>query len=44
MSTKKAVNLLEYKGLAAFYILGRLPNVYRFNFFTLEKVIFSVSS
>ena len=43
-STKKAVNPLERKGLAAFYISGRLPDVYQFNFFTPKQGIFMVSS
>ena len=34
MSTKKAVTPLHRRGLTAFHILGRLPDVYQFYFFT----------
>jgi len=34
MSTKKAVDPLRRRGLTAFHILGRLPDVYQFHFFT----------
>jgi hypothetical protein len=36
MSTKKAVNPLRCKGLTAFHIQGRLPDVYQFYFLTLK--------
>jgi hypothetical protein len=36
MSTKKAVDPLLRRGLTAFRILGRLPDVYQFYFFTLK--------
>ena len=34
MSTKKAVTPLHRRGVTAFHILGRLPDVYQFYFFT----------
>ena len=40
MSTKKSVNPLRRRGLAAFHILGRLPDVYQFNFFTSKALLF----
>ena len=40
MSTKKAVNPLRRRRLTAFHILGRLPDVYQFNFFTSEGLLF----
>jgi hypothetical protein len=47
MSTKKAVDPLRRRRLTAFHILGRLPDVYQFHFFTLKGAsltdFFSVS-
>ncbi len=37
MSTKKAFNSLRRRGLEAFHILGRLPDVYQSNFFMSEQ-------
>ena len=43
-STKKALNPLRRRGLGAFHILGHLPNVYQFHFFTSKATFFRISS
>ena len=40
-STKKAASRLRRRGRRLFQFLGRLPNVYRFHFFTSKAAVFS---
>ena len=41
-STKKAASRLRRRGRRLFQFLGRLPDVYRFHFFTSEAAVFQL--
>ena len=41
-STKKAFDSLRIRELEAFHILGRLPDVYQFHFFTPKQLAFKL--